>query len=135
MQKIIRRVCALMVVAAAVICLGAFATACADNDEDYTVTVVYEDGTPVKGSDGWSYGESATVTISWCLDENGELITCYLPVDLDENGHATAKDLPELKENQSFHIQVNNLPQGYTYEEKGTYITGPGNVTVTLIAE
>lgn len=88
---------------------------------EYSVKVVYADGTAVKGSEGEYYSPSQEKYVSsplkaqWCLElANGTLSTCYPGVVVDEEGKATSGTLPELGTGERYHVQLNNVPQGYT---------------------
>jgi hypothetical protein len=105
---------------------------------EYSVKVVYADGTAVKGSEGeyerpdGSY-TSSPLKAQWCLVlANGDTSTCYPGVVLDEEGKATSGKLPELGTGERYHVQLNNVPQGYTYDEEATYVTEFGELLITL---
>lgn len=127
--------------AATTVCAAAF-TACGDDngdgydeENDYMVTVTYSDGTPVKGSDSKYYEEDTgegKVTAQWCLYDasKGDYSNCLQQVSLDENGKAKYENKSDL-EGQTFHIQINYLPDGYTYDDPGN-LTSAGNVTIVV---
>jgi hypothetical protein len=140
MKRALKNIVIALTIAIAVVCACAF-TACGDSNEsatEYSVLVVYDDNTPVKGSDGQYVSNSGEVSAStlkaqWCLVlANGETSTCYPGVALDDNGKATAGELPELGEGQKYHIQLNNLPQGAEYDETATYVTAKGQLKIIV---
>ena len=128
MQKILKRITVILAAITAVICLGVFASACQGGKKDtYTVTVVYaEDNSPVDGTalemniqickallDGTNKG---------CFDDNFKV---------GADGKAEVK-FPELKKNLQYHLQVNNVPEGYEYHADETFMTEPGTFTIKL---
>lgn len=130
-----------MAAAIAVVCLGVFAVACTDDNggdnTSYTITVQYSDGTAVDGT-------KSNLEVQICLSRlTGELIQCYSTFKVGTDGKVTVAAVdtretpgyPELKNNTKYHWQLNNLPEGYTYDEDATYLTAPGDLTITLISE
>ncbi len=128
MQKTLKRITVILAILTAVLCLGVFASACQGGKKDtYTVTVVYaEDNSPVDGTalemniqickallDGTNKG---------CFDDNFKV---------GANGKAEVK-FPELKKNLQYHLQVNNVPEGYEYHKDETFMTEPGTLTIKL---
>ncbi len=114
----------LVAVAATLTC--AFMPACGgDGATAYSVKVVCAE-------EGFDYTQ---ITVKWCLvsADKQETIQCYgTPVKLDANGEATCNvDLPALEGGQSFHVQLNKLPAGYSYGAE-QYATGFGTVNYTL---
>lgn len=124
-------------------CLAIFAiafAACTDNSGNnggdnggdtlpegaYQITVTYEDGSPVTG-----------VYVQLCTyDANGELISCLLPVAVDDNGVAVFSSENGVVENTAYHIEVepNSMPDGYTCGEQVTQ-SGVYEYTLVLVAE
>jgi hypothetical protein len=137
MKRALKNIVIALTIAIAVVCACAF-TACGDSNEsatEYSVLVVYDDNTPVKGSEGklLSDGSRSTIKAQWCLVlANDELSTCYTPIALDDNGKATAGELPALEAGQKYHIQLNNLPQGAEYDEDATYVTAKGQLKIVV---
>lgn len=128
MQKTLKRITVILAILTAVLCLGVFASACQGGKKDtYTVTVVYaEDNSPVDGTalemniqickallDGTNKG---------CFDDNFKV---------GADGKAEVK-FPELKKNLQYHLQVNNVPEGYEYHADETFMTEPGTFTIKL---
>ncbi|MDE5728713.1 MAG: hypothetical protein K2I20_00870 [Clostridia bacterium] len=113
----------LVAVAATLTC--AFMPACGDGATTYSVKVTCAE-------EGFDYTQ---ITAQWCLvsADKTETIQCYgLPVRLNADGEATCTaDLPALEGGQSFHVQLNNVPKGYSYGSE-QYATGFGTVTYTL---
>ena len=118
------------------LCLGiaAFATGCGEKDEnatDYTIKLVYEDGS--------AYTDTNTeVQICVMNNDSGEIVNCTLPKKIDANGVGviTAKDLAgvELEDGQSYHIQINKLSEGCSYdtESKDLVVSKPGTTTIKI---
>ncbi|MDE6442346.1 MAG: hypothetical protein K2L12_06320 [Clostridia bacterium] len=138
MQKIFKRVAILLAVMVSVVCLGVCLSACDgenDNTSGYSITVVYPDGKAVDGTkDGYfDLDENdKTVEVQICVVlANGETGRCFSTKKLDANGKATL-DAPDykLQKDEKFKIQINHIPQGYTYEY--AYFTAPGSQTITL---
>lgn len=62
----------------------------------------------------------------------GASLGCFEDLfNVDANGKASVK-FPELKKNLQYHLQVNNLPAGYNYNEDETFMTEPGELTIKL---
>lgn len=134
MQKLLKRITLVLAAAFAVVCLGVFATACTDDDnQTYTITVQYADGTPVDGTK-----TNMNVQICLWIEATQKVGSCFggnfnvgadgkATVPVDETGWG------ELEKNTQYHIQVNNVPEGYTYEEHGYIVKTPQNVTITLV--
>lgn len=134
MQKLFKRLTVVLAAVLAVVCLGVFAAACTDdnsNKDSYTVTVQYEDGTPVDGS---KTGMQVQICI-W-IDATKEVKNCYGTFNVGTDGKATVpvseKGYFDLPENTSYHWQVNGVPEGYTYEEHGYVVKTPQDVTIVL---
>lgn len=86
-----------------------------DGKVAYTVTVVDEEGNPVSG-----------VIVQWCLE------TCF-PGVTDASGVATYTAVEA-----DYHVQINSMPQGYTYstdEQEFSYESGSTEMTIVLKAE
>jgi len=113
----------LVAVAATLTC--AFMPACGGNGAtEYSVKVTCAE-------ENFDYTQ---ITVQWCLvDSNKNTLNCYgTPAKLDANGEATCKvTLPELEDGQSFHVQLNKVPAGYSYGAE-QYTTEFGTVTYTL---
>lgn len=128
MQKTLKRITVILAILTAVLCLGVFASACQGGKKDtYTVTVVYaEDNSPV---DGTALEMNIQIckalldgTYKGCFDDNFKV---------GADGKAEVK-FPELKKNLQYHLQVNNVPEGYEYHEDETFMTEPGTLTIKL---
>ena len=110
------------------LCAAVFAlafSACDDGGETftgtYTVTVQYEDGSPVTDCD-----------VQFCvINENGTQGTCLTPITVDSNGVAEIA----IAENTTYHIQINNLPDGYTYDQEIYTENGVYSCTVVVTPE
>ena len=90
-----------------------------DGKVDYTVTVLYPDGTNV----------GAGVYVQICLAE-----LCYNPVETNENGVATVR----LTQQEGYKTKLLMDVAGYTYEvaEDGYvhFAEGSTEITITLVA-
>ncbi len=85
-----------------------------NNENGYTVNVVYPDGTPVNGN----------VRVEWCTSTS-----CSKSITIDSNGKATSTDL----EDGEYYVHINNLPEGYAYNPDIYYVDSSNkNVTITL---
>ncbi len=123
------------------VCVGVFAAACGDKDnnkeqgEQYSVYVVYSDGTAVNGhTDGTGY-DMATYTetsifVQWCSGER-----CSTPVRLGADGKASisASKLEEALGGKPDHITLLSV-KGYT-ENPTKEISGAGEAKITLGAK
>ncbi len=121
MNKVFKRILLVLAVATAVICSLAF-TACGENNEAYSVELVYADGTPVNG-------QEMNLSVQWCLD-----VQCFGWTKIGADGKATAADqdkFPTLKEGEKLHVQINGLSKDYSYDEN-IYVNKPGSVKVTV---
>ena len=91
-----------------------------DGKVDYTVTVLYPDGTNV----------GAGVFLQICLDT-----MCYNPIETDANGVATLR----LVQQEGYKAKLLAPLDGYTYEvaEDGYvhFAEGSTAITITLVAE
>ena len=89
-----------------------------DGKVDYTVTVLYPDGTPVAGA--W---------VQICLAE-----LCYNPVEVNENGVATVR----LTQQEGYKTKLLADVAGYTYEvaEDGYvhFAEGSTEIIINLVA-
>lgn len=138
MQKIFKRVAVILAVMVATVCLGLCLTACGDDEgtaSGYSVTVVYPDGKAVDGTKDGYYDldeDLEYVEVQICIVKaDGSTGTCYDTKKLDAEGKATLDEPPvTLKEGEKFKIQINYVPEGYTYEY--AYMTKPGSTTITL---
>ena len=131
-------------VAACLIAVTAFAGACTPNntnnkDDDgigevhtdptkngYSITVLYPDGSPVKGSDGPSVKNKVGVQL---VDGNGK--------DIDGAGSALndyGKVTINYRVSGEFLIDVYNCPNGYNYVNKVYTVKNRGDYTVQLSA-
>ncbi|MGN0817991.1 MAG: hypothetical protein ACI4L9_03380 [Candidatus Coproplasma sp.] len=131
MKKILKRITLALSLAIAVACLCSLFAACEDNGSNttYTVTVVYSDGSPVDGTTG----ADGQMNVQICTAQmNGKLIQCYNTFNVGSDGKATIDKWPELQQNVQYHLALNNLPEGYTYDENETYMAAAGNLTITL---
>ena len=91
----------------------------------YTISVLYPDGTPVKGSDGPSVLKKVGVQL---MDASGNGVSD--PVNISEYGTA----LINYKVSGEFMIDVYNVPNGFDYTDKVQTVKGRGDYTVTLTA-
>lgn len=129
MKKIFKRITLALSLAIAVVCLCSFMAACGENTS-YAVTVVYENGSPVDGTQG---ADGDPINVQICTAKmNGDLIQCYYTFNVGSDGMVTIDQWPELQQNVQYHLQLNNLPEGYEYDEQATYLTAPGNLTITI---
>lgn len=95
-------------------CLAVFAfalAACGNGDTNeafdgtISVTVTYEDGSPVEG-----------VGVQLCIYDDyeaGILGTCLRGVLVDENGTAI---ISGIEENKYYQIHLENVPEGYSFD-------------------
>lgn len=132
MKNLFKKITVVLAAVLAVVCLGVFATACTDdNSGSYTVTVQYEDGTPVDGSK-----TGMQVQICVWVEATHEIGKCYGTFNVGEDGKASVpageKGYFKLPENTKYHWQVNNVPEGYTYGEHDYIVDKPQNVTIVL---
>lgn len=74
-------------------------------NNNYTVKVVYPDGTPVNGS----------VSVQWCSTY------CLLPVVINSQGIAENEI-----DDDTYYVHIDNIPDGYTYDPNA-YIATPDN--------
>ena len=108
-----------------------------DNTNDgiitYTVTVEYEDGT--------APSTDLRISVQLCaVRDDGSLGLCLTPVQVDENGVAVIEiDVPTLSQTSSdiaadtvYHIQVNRVPDTYTYNQELNTSVGQSSYTVVL---
>lgn len=132
MRKLLKRIALATALVLAAVCLGAFAAACTDEkDETYTISVEYADGTPV---DGTKTGMQVQVCL-W-IEATETVGKCYGTFNVGADGKATVplgeQGYFKLEDNTSYHWQVNNVPEGYTYEEHGYVVKTPQNVKIVL---
>lgn len=129
MKKIFKRISLALTLAIAIVCLCSFMAACGEENKSYTVTVVYADGSPVDGTQG----EGGQLNVQICTAQmNGKLIQCYNSFNVGSDGKVTIETWPELQQNVQYHLQLNNLPAGYTYDDQATFLTQADNITITL---
>ena len=93
----------------------------------YTITVLYPDGSPVKGSDGPTSRQKVGVQL---VDSDGKDINGAYS-ELNDYGTAT---IP-YKQSGEYLIDVFPCPRGYDYKDKVTTVAGRGDYTITLTAE
>lgn len=130
-------------IAACLIAVTAFAGACTPNNSNgnggeanevhtdptksgYSITVLYPNGTPVKGSDGPSVKNKVSVQL---VDASGKDIE-GAGAALNDYGKVTIN----YKVSGEFLIDVYNCPNGYDYVEKVYTVENRGDYTVTLSA-
>lgn len=137
MKTTFKKIFLTVAVVCAIICMGVFAAACDNKDDNadaYVFTVVYPDGKAVNGkTDGTSGPDEKQVRLQICdVDANNTAGFCTTPVALSEDGKLTinAKDLPELAAGHKWHVVLNGVPTGYTADD--LYLTKPEAVTITL---
>ena len=126
----------LSIILAIVLCLsfGTFLTACGEEEpaaKTYTVTVTYQDGTPVKGSDG--VGPNG-MTIQFCNYANESY--CYAPIKVDDNGKISIAEstLVNAIEAGPYKISVLNAPDQYTTDGYVVTENGKYNYTIVLVS-
>ncbi len=123
------------------VCVGVFAAACGDKDnnkeqgEQYSVYVVYSDGTAVNGhTDGTGYDMATdtetSIFVQWCSGER-----CSTPVRLGTDGKASisASKLEDALGGKPDHITLLSV-KGYT-ENPTKEISGAGEAKITLGAK
>ena len=93
----------------------------------YSITVLYPDGSPVKGSDGPNARQKVGVQL---VDSDGKDINGAYS-ELNDYGKAT---IP-YKQSGEYLIDVFPCPRGYDYNDKVTTVAGRGDYTVTLSAK
>ena len=86
-----------------------------DGKVDYTVTVVYPDGTPVVGA-----------YVQICLDD-----LCYTPEATDENGVATFR----LAQQDGYKTKLAVAQEGYVHADYIYFESGATAITIQLVAE
>ena len=85
-----------------------------DGKVDYTVTVLYPDGTPV-------VGESVQI----CTDE-----MCYIPQVTDENGVVVFR----MREKDGYKVKLENALEGYVEQDYIYFESGSTEITIQLVA-
>lgn len=129
MNKTLKRITLILAVITAIVCLGVFASACDNNKKDtFTVTVVYaENNSPVDGT-------ASDLKVQICTAQlNGKLIKCYTVHDVGADGKAEVSPIKGgLQPNTQYHLQLNNIPEGYEYHEDETFLTEPKAFTIKL---
>lgn len=86
------------------------------NENDYSVKVVYPDGTAVKGG----------VKVKWCTIEN-----CSTNIEVNENGVATISTLQPGE----YVVHIDRIPDGYTYNPNNNIATEDNkNIEISLIS-
>lgn len=181
MQNFLKKFGAIFVALLATVCLAVFAVACGNDDEDpdnggnppiddenpngdeyatdtFTVTVLYEDGTPIDGTKH-SSGESWIMDALWptmsmpasyaqvqfcSVLADGTLGTCANPVNIGEDGKATLNvadivSVAETVNTTTVELHILNV-KGYGYDKgEGNELYGkfeiteiPTEITVTL---
>lgn len=106
--------------------IAVFAVGCGKTNE-YTVKLVYEDGS--------AYTNTNT-TVQFCVVEvGGNLGACATPKNIGENGVCVISkdDLPELKDGESYHIQINKLSSGCSYDEDAANLVVKTPTTITIV--
>ncbi|MBD5632393.1 MAG: hypothetical protein HDP34_04110 [Clostridia bacterium] len=125
-----------LVIALSVTCMALFATACDGNDDkNYSVTVVYADGTAVNGTtDGTGGMDGKTVQIQVC--QKDDPTKCYQLVSVDANGKVTieAEKIEAVLGTVTYAVHVQGLPTGYTYDDNYTLSQSSRSITITLKA-
>ena len=86
-----------------------------DGKVDYSVTVVYPDGTPVVGA-----------YVQICLDD-----LCYTPEVTDENGVATFR----LAQQDGYKTKLAMAVEGYVHADYIYFESGATAITIELVAE
>lgn len=87
-----------------------------DGKVDYTVTVLYPDGSPVVGA-----------YVQVCLAD-----LCYNPAATDDNGVATFR----LAEQEGYKTKLLMAVEGYVYDDAYIYFAeGSTEITINLVAE
>ena len=134
MKKIAKKLATVLSLALVVLCFGMFAAACGDDDKTtadaYTVKLVYSDGTAVDGT-------KVDTTVQLChVNAAGEEGTCFLPKKVGADGtcNFTTVDTVALKSGEKFHVKLNKLPDGYSYDANAEtlYFTAYGSITITI---
>lgn len=139
MQKTIKRIALLLVLAIAVTCAAVFTTACGgETEKGYAVQVVCDD----------SDVDFTQLSAQWCkANAQGETEgNCYgRPTTLDANGKATPQnmngtplDLTEIQKTEAtygFHVQLNGLEElGYTYAQgQNLHVTKAETLTIKIV--
>lgn len=93
----------------------------------YTITVLYPDNTPVKGTDGPNSRQKVGVQL---VDSNGKDINGAYS-ELSDAGKAVIN----YKVSGEFLIDILNCPRGFDYKDTVTTVAGRGDYTVKLSAE
>ena len=127
-------------IASCLIAATVFAGACKDNGGDgeggevhsdptkngYTITALYPDNTPVKGTDGPTSKYNVGIQLK---DASGKEIN---------GGYATLNEYGTARINYrqsgEFLIDVQNCPRGFEYIDKVTTVAGRGDYTIKLSA-
>lgn len=127
MQKTIKRIALLLVLAIAVTCAAVFATACGNTETEYSVQVICDDDV-----------DFTKLGVHWCkADASGNPTgNCYPQVTLDNEGKATCStDLSAITSQYGFHVELDYLDTiGYTYAENQNFIvTAPGTLTIKIV--
>ncbi len=117
--KVVFLTCLTLCLAVVAVAFAACVSSAEEFDGSYTVTVVDESGNPVTGVD-----------VQLCeVEEDGTLGLCLIAVTVDENGVAVITR--GVVQDTVYHIQINNLEDGLTYEDVYT-TAGVYSYTVTV---
>lgn len=133
----------LAIVLSLTVCIGVFVAGCQDKKdnqgEQYSVYVVYSDGSAVNGhTDGTGYdmatNTSTFVFVKWC---RGEL--CPTPIKLGTDGKASynAADLEKALGGKPDYVEVLYVKGNSNTDNvsKHVEITGTGEIKITLGAK
>lgn len=85
-----------------------------DGKVDYTVTVLYPDGSPVVGA-----------SVQICTDE-----MCYIPELTDENGVVVFR----MREKDGYKVKLENALEGYVEQDYIYFESGSREITIQLVA-
>jgi hypothetical protein len=78
------------------------------------------------------------VKVQICITKpnSDEIKNCYINVGLGADGtveyEVDGKTLPELADGERYHVQLNYLKDGYTYDESKTFMTTATDLTITV---
>ncbi len=146
MKRRIITIVATLAVIVATLCLGLTMTACTEKKADsYKISVVYADGTPVNGlTDGIGgaddEGNALTkVLVQICAVNPDTHATgfCNAQIDLGADGKVEVKkgglNEAKRKSDEKWHVQLNGLKDGYTYDD--IYLDSYGSYTITVTAQ
>jgi len=133
MKKLLKKTLLLCMMLCGILAAFSF-TACTqenkDDKGDFVVYVQYEDGKGVAG-----------VWASWCImnDDSGVCISAEQATDANGKASIAESTVTKSYASKSFHIKLDEVPEGYTYQKDADgyyngddYVVTTSNRTVTI---